>query len=248
MEKFSLDKVTLSTVLDTRRVKDNLAFPVKYRVTFMRKQSYYASGIDLTEEQWEALDNTKKHDLIDLRELITIGFDKVKMHIKDLVKGDGFTFEGLNARLSRGMKNSIGSEFSNKVERLKKEGKVTTASSYTCAIRSIQTFTSKDIKFSDITVDWLKKYEAYLIKKERSLATIRIYMICLRSILNDGKSNGYISSAQYPFGKDLYMIRKGTGRKMALTLSQIDKILKYQLPTEEGRKYRDLWYFSFLCT
>ena len=116
------------------------------------------------------------------------------------------------------------------------------------AINSIQKFTGKDLKFSDFTVEWLKKYEASLIKEERSLATIRIYMICIRSILNEGKSKGYITQAQYPFGKNLYKIRKGSGRKMALTLPQIDKILKYQLPTEEGRKYRDLWYFSFLCT
>jgi integrase len=54
----------------------------------------------------------------------------------------------------------------------------------------------------------------------------------------------------YPFGdpKDgKYQIKKGSGRRLALTLPQIDEILKFELPTDESRKYRDLWYFSFLC-
>jgi integrase len=245
MEKFSLDKITLSTVLDTRRVKDDLTYPVKYRITYMSKQFYYPSGIDLTEEEWTNLERSRKKEMIENRELITSGFDKIKNHIKDMVKGEGFSLQRLSVRLSQGMQNSIISEFERKIKKLNEEGRVTTASSYNSAIRSIQKFTTRDLSFSDITVDWLKKYEAYLLDEERTLTTVRIYMICLRSILNDGK--GFITPAQYPFGKGKYEIRKGSGRKMALTLQQINKILNYSLPTEEGRKYRDLWYFSFLC-
>lgn len=245
MEKFSLDKVTLSTILDTRRVKDDLNYPVKYRITYLRKQYYYPSGIDLTEDQWKALEHTRKKEMIENRELITSGFDKIKTHIKDMVRGEGFTLQRLSERLSQGTQNSIISEFGRKIKLLNEAGRVTTASSYNSAIRNIQKFTSKDLKLSDITVDWLKKYEAYLLEEERTLTTIRIYMISLRSILNDGK--GFLTPAQYPFGKGKYEIRKGSGRKMALTLPQINKILNYSLPTDEGRKYRDLWYFSFLC-
>jgi len=245
MEKFSLDKVTLSTILDTRRVKDDLNYPVKYRITYLRKQYYYPSGIDLTEDQWKALEHTRKKEMIENRELITSGFDKIKTHIKDMVRGEGFTLQRLSERLSQGTQNSIISEFERKIKLLNEAGRVTTASSYNSAIRNIQKFTSKDLKFSEVTVDWLKKYEAYLLEEERTLTTIRIYMICLRSILNDGK--GFLTPAQYPFGKGKYEIRKGSGRKMALTLPQINKILNYSLPTDEGREYRDLWYFSFLC-
>ena len=184
MEKFSLDKVTLSTILDTRRVKDDLNYPVKYRITYLRKQYYYPSGIDLTEDQWKALEHTRKKEMIENRELITSGFDKIKTHIKDMVRGEGFTLQRLSERLSQGTQNSIISEFERKIKLLNEAGRVTTASSYNSAIRNIQKFTSKDLKFSEVTVDWLKKYEAYLLEEERTLTTIRIYMICLRSILN----------------------------------------------------------------
>jgi integrase/recombinase XerD len=256
MEKFSLDGVTLSTVLDCRRGKPvlndkgeevDLIYPVKYRVTYLRKQYYYPSGIDLTIEEFDIMPGTKQRELTETRELIDAGYDKIKKHIKELVKGDGFSIDGLKARLKRGTRNSIVTEFYGKIEKLEQEGRVTTASSYRCAIRSIHTFTKKDLKFSDITIAWLKKYEAFLLEGERTKTTVGIYMRALRAIMNEGIENRYISKAQYPFGKDKYEIKKGSGRKMALTLSQIDKILKYKLPTVEGRKYRDLWYFSFLC-
>jgi hypothetical protein len=43
-----------------------------------------------------------------------------------MVKGNGFTVEGLKTRLSRGMNNSIISAFYNKVEELKTAGKIGT--------------------------------------------------------------------------------------------------------------------------
>ena len=58
METFTLDKVTASIVFDTRRSKKNDLFPVKYRVTFNRKQYYYHSGIDLSLEEWAELPST----------------------------------------------------------------------------------------------------------------------------------------------------------------------------------------------
>jgi integrase/recombinase XerD len=245
LDTFSLDRITAAIFYDTRRVKANLMFPVKYRVTFMRNRFYYPSGIDLTEDEWKRMPAAKGKELKRKRELVKSGFDKIRDHIIDMVKGEGFTLEALNTRLSRGRQNSAISEFYSKIDRLEEEGRVNTASSYRCAVRSIQKYTSKNLKFSDITPDWLRKYEAHLINEGRSLTTIGIYMRSLRAIMNDGRT--FITPAQYPFGKGKYEIRKGSGRKMALTLPQINKILKYPLQTEESRKYRDLWYFSFLC-
>jgi len=63
METFTLDKVTASIVHDTRRCKRNGLFPVKYRITFNRKQLYYPSGIDLSKDEWSELPATKKREL-----------------------------------------------------------------------------------------------------------------------------------------------------------------------------------------
>jgi integrase len=245
MEKFSLQGVTISIVYDTRRTKEDLTFPVKIRVTHLRDSFYYSSGINLTEDEWKILPTTKKKSLIDTRELIQLAFDKVKHHVIELTQNEGFSFAGLNIRLKSGKQNSVISEFISKIDMLEKEGRPGTASAYRCAKNSIEKFTKVNLKFSDITVDWLKRYEKHMIADERSMATVAIYMRAIRAILNDNK--GFITPAQYPFGRGKYEIKKGSGRKMALTLSQINEILKIKLPTPEARKYRDLWYFSFLC-
>jgi len=245
MEKFSLAGITTSVIFDTRRTKDDLTFPVKYRVTFDRKQVYYLSGISLTEDEWNKLDKTRIRELIGVRELIQIGFDKVKTHITEMVRGEGFSWQGLNTRLKQGKQNSLIPEFLSKIDNLEAEGRPGTASSYRCAVNSIQKFTKLNLKFGDVTPEWLMKYERHMVAEGRAMATVGIYMRSIRAIINENKA--FITPSQYPFGRGKYEIKKGSGRKMALTLAQINEILKLDLPTPEAKKYRDLWYFSFLC-
>lgn len=246
MERFSLAGITLSVFFDTRRSKEDLSFPVKYRITFMRNRVYYPSGIDLMEDQWKIIQTTKKRELIETRELIQSGFDKIKDHIKEMVNGEAFSFEGLNKRLSRGRKDSILSAFDRKIGELTNTGQIGTASTYQCAINSISKFISKDLKYSDITIDWLKKYEAHLLNEGKSRATVKFYIGALRSIMNEGRDDKIITEAQYPFGKGKFEIKTGTGRKLALTLSQIHEVLKYPLLTNTEKRSRDLWFFSYL--
>jgi integrase/recombinase XerD len=247
MENFSLNGITASIFFDTRRTKENLMYPVKYRVTYLRDRFYYPSGIDLTEEQWKIIDTTKKRDLIKTRELIQSGFDQVKDHIKSMVKDETFSFEALNTRLSRGMKNSIISAFYNRVDELKKDGKIGSSDWYLYSVKILQKFTEKDMKFADVTVAWLKKYETFLLEDGKSFTSISMYMRALQSIFNSGVREGVVSKSRYPFGKGKYEIPQEEGRKMALTLSQIGKVINYPLTTETEKRCRDLWFFSYLC-
>jgi integrase len=121
-------------------------------------------------------------------------------------------------------------------------------------------FSNKDLKYSEITIDWLKKYEASLINKRtivtpegkskiidgKTRTTAKFYIGCIRSIINEGKKDKLISESQYPFGKGKFEIKTGAGRKMALTLSQIGAVLRHPLMTENENRMRDLWFFSYL--
>lgn len=46
---------TISTILDTRRMKRSNKYPVKLRVTFQRVPEYYQTVFDLTKDEWEKL-------------------------------------------------------------------------------------------------------------------------------------------------------------------------------------------------
>lgn len=258
MDNFTVDGITATIVFDTRRPKKTVEpemelyplYPVKYRINFMRKQFYYPSGIDLTEDDWKLLLTTKKRELLKTKELIQSGFEKIKDHIKDMVKNEGFSIEGLSKRLSRGRKDSILNAFEVKIKELHKAGQVGTAITYQCALNHLSKYLTRDLKFSEITFDWLKKYENRLENEDKTRTTIKIYIGCIRALMNDALTDKIIIASQYPFGKEKdkkFEIKTGSGRKLALTLSQIKAVLEYPLHTDFERRCRDLWYFSYMC-
>lgn len=250
MENLTYAGVFATTVLDVRRAKDELWFPVKYRITYMGRQYYFPSGIDLTEDEWKVLPTTKKRDLVEQKELIQAGFDLVWDHAKELLKAGAFSIDTLKKRLSRGRKESLMAALDAKINELNEAGQIGTSISYSCAKNSISKFTSKDLRLSDITVEWLKRYHNHMVSEDKTATTIKFYMGCIRVIMNDAKRDGTITEAAYPFGEEIngkYEIKTGEGRKLALTLAQIKAILDHPLHADIEKRSRDLWFFSYLC-
>jgi len=250
LERYPIDKITLSIVLDTRREKQKGYYPIKYRITYLRQQIYYPC-IDILAEDYSALHGiVKRTDLVEQKKLILAGFENIKKTIQGIVnETEGFSLEKLNTRLSKGVKNSILTAFDNKIDSLKKAGKIGTSVWYSCAKNSIEKYTGRDIKFSEVTAEWLKKYEAHLLMEGKEYTTISINMRALRAIINDGMRDGIISQAQYPFvvkNNGKYQIPEGTGRKIALNISQLMEVFNYPI-SPENEKWRDLWVFSFYC-
>src|SRR5450759_1976218 len=113
LDRFNLDKVFASIVLDTRRTKENDYYPIKFRVTFMRKQVYYPC-MDVTEDEFERLHGiVREKNLAKTKKLILAQFKRFTDIIEDLVKYEGFSFAGLNQRLSKGVKDSVFTAFDN---------------------------------------------------------------------------------------------------------------------------------------
>lgn len=73
------------------------------------------------------------------------------------------------------------------------------------------------------------------------------YFRNLKCILNIARKDGIIKESQYPFGKGKYEVPTGCGRKLALNLKEIKKIITYNDGTQKTEIYRDLWFFSYLC-
>jgi len=264
--KFSNREVFLSIIQDTRRPKQAGTrkgkkpdtgkpkqpgiFPVKYRITYQRKSVYYPSGFDMTEKDWEALPGTRKEELKELRKYIIDGFEVIKDHVNKLIEADTFTLEALNTRMKKGSKTSLLDAFDSRIEELRGKGQIGTATHYHCAKKCIEGFMQTDlkktdIKFSEVTSDWLKRFEKHMLKDHKSFTTVSMYMRALRAIINEAKKRGIITSSQYPFND--YQIPTTKGRKMALTVSQIKQILDHSLTLDIDQRYRDLWFFSYLC-
>lgn len=250
MDSFSLYGVTCEIILDIRRKKANNLYPVKYRITYQRKQVYLNSGIDLSVKEWEIIPDTRKTNLKETRELICIRFDELKNQLKEIFKkGEVFSFDNLKKKIVKGDKESVFQDFENKIKKLKNEGRIGSAIAYSCAYNSLKTFVNNsDLKYINVNVAFLNDYEKWMLKHENSYTTIGIYNRQLRAIYNEAIKDLKISEYSYPFGESKYRIPRSTSIKKALTLDKIKEIFFYSL--KEGsiaEMCRDLWIFSYLC-
>ncbi len=247
MYKYTIDGVSILTILDTRRSKKSGLYPIKVQVVYNRVQKYYNTGKDLCVEEWESLPNTKTRELVIIRKDMQQSFEKIKLHVLKLLSEGVFTFEALNTQLGKGNTSSVIEAFNHKIENLTIENRIGTKEFYECARNKYVEFAGKDFGFENVTVTWMKKFELYMLEQNRSYTTIGMYGRAMRSLYNDAIKNRAVTSSQYPFGKDKYELPQGEGRKMALTLKQIKDIVSYTDGNEATERYRDLWFFSYLC-
>ena len=247
------DNVTLYTLLNDRRSNKEGLFPIHYRITYKRERQYFKSGKYCSYSDWElVIDESKKGSkratIIDLRNEIQLGHETIKENIKTVIANNNgvFSFDKLNNLTKKNITDTLNSAFQAKIYNTKTDGKMGTSVYYNCALQSFKKFMGDNIKFSDITVDWLKKYEKFMIKKDATYTTVGMYCRAIRSIMNEALKNGIITVKDYPFGKGKYEIPTGESRKMALTIQQVGLLMK-EPANETEKKYRDLWYFSYLC-
>lgn len=55
MYKFNRDGVSVRSIVDKRRRKNNGLYPIKIEVIYKRRQKYYSTGQDTSPEEWEAM-------------------------------------------------------------------------------------------------------------------------------------------------------------------------------------------------
>lgn len=243
-----MKRATATVILDTRRIKADLTYPVKLRVTFERKQKYYPLPFDFSQTKFEQIMYNKRLSESDniLKKKVTAFENKAHDIIQTMPHFSWSLFEK-HYTTDRGAKENIASAFEGLILSLKQQGRIGTAVSYDCAARSLSTFRS-DLKFTDVTPDLLHKYESWMLQKGNSITSVGIYLRSLRTIVNNAINDGFISKDYYPFGKKKYEIPTSNNIKKALTLKEIGKI--YNFKVEEGtyqEMSRDYWLFMYLA-
>ena len=247
MYKYAKDGISLLTVLDTRRKKQSGLYPIKIQVIHNRIQKYYTTGKELTPEDWQRLPESKVRKLIEIREDLGKSFSIIKQNVEILANESEFSFDALNIRLGRSVSDTLNTALQSKIESLSDNGQIGTSQYYKSTLKSIEEFAGTKVQFSSINVDWLRKYEKYLLSTGQNYTTVGMRCRALRCMMNIAKKSRIIKESQYPFGNGKYEIPTGQGRKLALTLQQIGKIVTYTDGKETSERYRDLWFFSYLC-
>lgn len=235
-----------SIYLDELRPKKNGKCSVKIRVTFNRKRKYFLTGIELTPEDFAKVMDAKRRTTEQKEVHLKLNhfYNKANQVIKDLLL---FSFDSFEEQFfeQRNTRNSVSFAFDKYISQLKNEKRIGTAVSCECAFNSINSF-KKNLTFADITPNFLKKYESWMLQNEKSITTVGIYLRSLRVVYNLQK----IDKSLYPFGqgKDKYSIPTSKNTKKALTVEEIGRI--YNCPTEPNTTKamaKDYWLFLYLC-
>ena len=135
--------------------------------------------------------------------------------------------------------------FVSQIDLQKSKGKLRTSEIYTSAMRSFKKFLGKDVKFSDLTSQVIKKYEIYLTESGLTRNTIGFYMRVLRTLYNKAVSQGI--AADNGVFKDVFTGVCKT-KKRALSLEKIQEIKYLDLSLSPKNEFvRDVFLFGFYC-
>ena len=249
--------VSLCAFLDIVRQRNDKTYTVRIRIIFNRYPKLYSTKINLTENQYLQIATGKPKKELNQKKNFIHGLIKKAYDI--ILSLKTFSFESFDALfyLKKAIKQKDVSYYYNlAIEGYRRNEQIGTALNYEFSLRSLLEFNNnKPLNFTDITPQWLKDYEKYMIevedkekkKKRNSKTTVGIYLRPLRAIFNNAIFDKVISMDFYPFGKRRYAIPAPKGVKKALPEEQLMTLLHGNTQTDEHEKAKAFWFFSFFC-
>lgn len=238
-----MKRPTSSIVLDTH-IKSTQKFNVKLRITFNRKPKYFSTGIDLTKEEFINRNKDRKLKAVNLR------LNEIEQRAEHIIDSlQPFSFESFQRKLLNN--SSQGSNvyriFQEQITDLRKQQRIKNAAAYEGAMNSLKKF-KPELKLSEITVEFLRKFQQWHIDRGNSISTVGIHVRQLRAIYNLAVKEELVDKSDSPFRRDRYVIPKGLNSKRALTITEVGLLFNYQPKTSSERKALDFWKFAYLCS
>lgn len=244
-------QVTACVFFYDHRATSSGLYPLKIRITYKRERNYFKTGYSMSVDQWKSY-NAGRGEVLKIRRSIQAQLDTIREHVVEMNEADNFSFELLNTKLGRGKKNDVFAAFEGRIRELKHADRLGNAVVYDCALNSIKSYSgTTELHFSKITKSWLESYEAAMTKKGNSTTTRSMYLRCLRAVLNNaGAAASFAKGTDRNKNKNKFQIKKGGGRKMALSRHEINvTLMKHPvLAGSVTEKMRDLFYFSYLAS
>lgn len=227
--------------------------PLKIRICKDRKVRYINLGVSTKLEEWDFEKNRPKSTCPNremLEKLISNKICEVRNKIVEL-KSDNKDFSAttLVEKISHPTKAiTVGELFKQHIHCLEEEKRTGYRLSIQQTYNSLIKFNRHlDIPFSEMDCNWLKKYEVWLRKQDKSENTIGIRFRNIRMIFNLAVNMELVKPECYPFKKFKVSKLQQETAKRALNKAEIQAIINY--PTEGKDFYTklavDLFTFSY---
>jgi integrase len=244
-------KALTAIILDQRKALKSGKYPIKLRVTFNRKQKFHPTKYSFTKEEFDkVISKYPKGEFKTAR----LGLDLIEQKANEIIDAmQIFDFNIFNRRLHRNekLRENVYAYYEKVISEYKTNDQLGTASNYTCSLHSLQKF-KINLSFWEVTPEFLKGFQKFLVDNGKSITTVGIYLRPLRSIINRAIADETIpKDFSYPFGskaKLKYQIPTGKSIKKALDKRELKLLFEYK-PIEDTweEKALDFWKFSYLA-
>lgn len=186
---------------------------------------------------------------------------------------DRFSFEEFQALLTSNrpeeivMANDLIVALRNQATILVNEDNHTRATIYRSAANSVERFVTETgltnksqpkVPFGLVTIDFLKKYERYLmtnggihnktkIRRPVGATTVAFYMNGIKKMVNEAMKANIVDRSNYPFGNEGYRVPRGNNPKKALSTDILTRLLDYSGKFPRRNYALAIWKFSYFC-
>lgn len=141
--------------------------------------------------------------------------------------------------------------FQQQVEGLKEKGRLGYAETFIHTHNSLKAFLNgKDIDLASINLEFIRRYEEYLVKRNCAVTTRSVYLRTFRTLWRNAMKDGVCAETHYPF-KDFEFGKYNNPRtkKRAISKEQIDLLASINIDPEKDTyiNSRNYFLFSFFC-
>lgn len=228
-------------------------YPVVLRIIKYRKIKLINLKLDCHKKDWDEKNSQFKKSYpnhIQGNTVLSVQDSKARRIIND------FTLDEIDFTLTQFEEKFRGKKFSNitvkefwedKIADLNKAGRTGNARAYLDTMNSFYKFAKNNqLKFNDISVLMLDKYETHLRATGSKDGGIGVRMRELRALYNDAIKRGIVDEKLYPFKAYKVSKLKGSGIKKALTKAEIKKIVDFdELKYPHLAESKKLFLFSY---
>lgn len=241
--------------LDTRRAKTDGTYPLLMRIIHHGKPSPITLGIYLKEEDWDAEAKKIKSTFKGSESVTRLNnfLQKKKTAATDIIlkldeQGilDSLTVYEVKDLVERKRNRESFLQFGEDLRlELIKVKQIGNARTYKFCLSVLRRFMGgKDVAFSDLTYDMLKKFEIAHYAKGNKVNGLSTYMRTWRAIFNEGIRRGLVSQDLYPF--KLYKIASEDTQKLAIERNFLTEMAKLELKHASGLFHaRNYFLISF---
>ena len=233
-----------------KKVNQDGTYPLALRITKERKSSYISIGHSIKEKDWDRKGHCVKKSHPNSARMNNLILKKLSDANNTLLDLETSENDTSSQAIKKQVKPTGGKSFFSQAkiftDNLKKNGKY---GRYLTELGRVERFREflkgNDIQFSEISVNVLNEYRAYL-KSTRDIKerTIVNHLLTIRTIYNLAAKNHITDKKNYPFGENKIVLKFPDSIKIGLNREEVEK-LENALLTGYQDHARRVWLLSY---